>query len=186
MKTIVIGCGATIEKGGDIRDTPPWYPFAFHRHSNCITVDNDAACSPSILMDFVTVDVKMINTQLSYQKFDLIVLENLPIDIYYTPEQFIRLIMNCHSILSEIGQVFIPRAMDPALLKKYFTHRGFKLVLEHRDMSVIYPLISAFVGSLADDYITFAQNMNKKMLRSCYRMKGFPYLLFRPIIYYSI
>jgi hypothetical protein len=148
MKTIIIGCGATMENGfgGPIRykrgqfDGRGCYPHALHTHPNCTTVDIDPACSPSIVLNFATPDLAKLVRKIGNEKFDLIVLETLPDCIYNMAKYFGNIIRNCNYISTEIGQVFIPFINDEnaQLLSIYFHFYGYKLIHKSHDFSLIY------------------------------------------------
>jgi len=182
MKTIVIGCGATVEKiHGLDRNVPGHFlrfAVALHRHSHCVTIDKDPVCSPSVLMDFVMVGRNALQAKLAHQKFDLIVLENLPVSIFQCPYRLAALLKNCRSILSATGQVFLPRVVNCPPVIQSFVANGFRLILEHNDMSLIYPIIFSFIGPLANIYIENSKIMNRKTERFA-NFPGFNYCLFK-------
>ncbi len=162
MRTIVIGCGSTIENawGGPVRYYHESgecgnYPHALHIHTNCTTVDIDARCNPSVVLDFTASNYLELIHKLGREKFDLIVLENLPYRIYREEYKFRNLVKNCHYILSEIGQVFIPLVQGEEVerVEWVFSRLCFRLIHASYDFSRIYPIISAFTGRYADEFI---------------------------------
>ncbi len=163
MKTIIIGCGATMENGfggslryeGDQFDKSGWYPHALHTHHNCTTVDIDPACSPSIVLDFATPDRAELVRKIGNKKFDLIVLEALPNYFFYTPDNCSNILANCNYILTATGKVFIPllRDVNAEMLKIIFYRFGYKLIHESTDYSLIYPIVSAVAGGNAYEYM---------------------------------
>ncbi len=160
MKTIVIGCGPTMadRSGGPLRadEIPPeWFPHSLHTHPNCTTVDIDARCSPSVVLNFATPDPAELIGKIGNEKFDLIVLESLPNDLYVDSYFLGKIVTNCNYISNEIGHILIPLELDKniELLEKAFATHGFRLIRVSDDFSLIYPIISAFTGRYTDEYM---------------------------------
>ncbi len=168
MKTIIIGCGATMENGfgGPVRydgyeyDESGWYAHALHTHAHCTTVDINPACSPSIVLDFATPDRAELVRKIGHKKFDLIVLESLPNGFYTRSHDLEKIVTNCSYISSEIGLILIPLICDKNTkrLEKAFSDHAFRLFRKSSDLSLIYPIISAFTGRYADEYMMKYKN----------------------------
>jgi len=172
MRTLVVGCGNAIEKGfggpvryvGEEYSGVGWYSHALHTHpTNCTTVDKDPRCEPSVVLDFTTDDHREVIHKLGHEKFNLIVLENLSYNAYSD----IHLIRNCHSILSETGQIFIPQVDiengEDLPIKMAFSSMSFRLIHESNDFLRIYPIISAFTGKYADQFIMKYRTFSLKL-----------------------
>jgi hypothetical protein len=167
MKTIIIGCGATMEKGfgGTAKFSGDnWYPHALHTHTHCTTVDINPTCSPSIVLNFTTPNRAELVRKIGNEKFDLIVLENLPLFLLYK-NTLNTIVTNSNYILSEIGHIFIPMVLDTDIerLEKAFSIYGFRLIRKSNDLSLIYPIITAFTGRYADEYMMM-NNLKLMML----------------------
>ncbi|MCK5818279.1 MAG: hypothetical protein KAH18_03305 [Psychromonas sp.] len=91
MRTIVIGCGKTVEKvyGLNIKFAKDQlrYPIAFHTHAHCTTVDINPICSPTVVMDICTADPSEVTDKLGHNLYDLIVLENILVTINFLPDE---------------------------------------------------------------------------------------------------
>ena len=132
-------------------------PHALHNHTNCTTVDINQSVYPSICLDFATKYFNDVLTKLGRQQFTLIVLEALPYWLYID-EDFVHLLENCNSILTETGKILIPMVREDQVNRIItgFTQYGFRNTLKGIDFYQIYPLISKFTdhGTYADLYIT--------------------------------
>lgn len=167
MRTIIIGCGNTMENGfggpkiskyNKYNEGLSFYPHAIHTHTNCTTVDILAECTPSVVMDFCVSNLLRHSNILNKQKFDLIVLENLPYKVFRDKAKLEALVLNCLRFSSEIAQVIIPLITEEADYFKNIMHYFSEYFILSRitnetDLTLIYRSISSVAGRYNDEYI---------------------------------
>ena len=182
MNTIVIGCGSSVENvyaGHSKSLSYPWYPYKHHDHKNCVTVDINAICSPDVVMDFTTGDIREVQKKFKGEKFDLIVLENLPTEIYHNNnDNTYNLVRNISLISTETSYVFIPRAFNVDYVIRLFLQHGFYLKIKSNDFRLISTIISSFIGREFEIYI-FGKQIQNKLVNQLSGRDTFPYLLFK-------
>lgn len=151
--------GPKIPRYSKYNDGLSFYPHAIHTHTHCTTVDKNEECSPSVVMDFCVSDYPRHLSLLNKQKFDLIVLENLPFTIYSNKNKLEALVLNCLRFSSEIAQVFIPLINEEDDYFKNIMHYFSKYFILRRktnetDLTLIYRSISSIAGRYTDEYMT--------------------------------
>lgn len=180
-KNLIVGCGSKIENiyGGipSIRkNKDSWYPLGFHQHKNSTTIDIDQRSKPDIVMDFCSDDISELRKSNPF-KFELIVLENLPISIYLNTNKFNNLVKNTISILSASGVVLIPRAFNTTLIINKFCEFGFECKFQSIDPSLIYKHLSSLTNNNADEFISNYIN-NNRLVEVMTKRPAMPFLLF--------
>lgn len=136
------------------------YPHAIHTHANCLTVDISSSCSPSILMDICKATELELLSHFEHKKFDLVVLENLPLECYFDYSKFVAMVSNCAFILSDIGKIFLPYIPSKAVgyIKCVFALFAFRLIQNSSDCSSMYPTIWKLAGAkYVDEYMMVAK-----------------------------
>lgn len=183
MKTIIIGCGSTMENGygEDVRskeDQCGWYAHALHTHSNCTTVNIEEGCSPSLVLDFCTDDHVYVLKKLGYDKFDLIILEDLPTYLLTTRSKLKNICKNSYYISTEICKIIVQLAFEEHVeyIADIFLEYSFKLIGNSHDSLRIYPLISSLAGRYSDEYV-LRNDVNMKLWKTLFSNTS--YLVFK-------
>lgn len=181
-KNLIVGCGSEIENiyGGihSLRNNKDsWYPLGFHQHKNSITIDIDHRSKPDIVMDFCSNDILEFRKSNPF-KFELIVLENLPVSIYLNAQKFNNLAKNTILMLSTTGAVLIPRAFNTELIISKFRQFGVECTLQSIEPSLIYKQISSLTNNYADEYISNYVN-NNKLIEMMTKRPSMPFLFFK-------